>query len=328
MRIFLTVSFLLLCFIGFSQNQRKFNLRCAEGDTLINDPYCDWCQVGETYYHYGVTIESPSQRFEYIRHPYTARGINDRFIEITYDRDSVFLVDKSFTVFENTAMKVVLDSLNGCPTAPEVPGTGCTRIDTMYIANDSICIALDCDTTLFCQDLSQYRDSLSVGGVTVYREYWTSLNTDQLAVTVNGGSLPTATRQIFVNVEGIKQKEGAAGVGDYTVNGPLIEFNYTLEDEDVEVWFIDETGPVEVYREYFTGLNSSSFSVSVNGGVLPVLNQALKVFIEGQKLSEGPNGDYEITGNSINLKYTLEDEDAEVWFIMNTSDVGFLGLFR
>lgn len=328
----ITLFFVLTYSLGFSQVdttiQRKWNLECVEGDTLLNDPYCDFCQVNEPYEFWGVKVTSPNNRLLYIRHPYDVQRVGMNYVEIAYDIDNSFFVDHRTTTFSNDTITLLIDSLESCEMEPVDTVSGCTRIDSFYISGDSICIRLDCDTTLFCQDLSQYRDSLSVGGVTIYREYWQEISTDQIAVTVNGGSLPNATRQISVKVEGQKMKEGPPGVGDYTVSSPFINFNYTLEEEDVEVWFIDETGPVEVYREYFVNLSTDNFTVSVNGGVVPVLRQALKIYVEGQKLSEGPLGDYEVSGSTINLKYSLENEDAEAWFIMNTSDVGFLGLFR
>jgi len=307
---------------------RKFSLECVEGDTLLNDPYCDFCQINEPYLFYGIKVTSPNNRFEYIRHPYTIQQVGATFVEIGYDQTESFFIDYRKTTFESVGIKTLLDSLNGCPEPPPPEGGGCTLIDTFYISNDSICIKLDCQEELFCQNLSQYRDSLSVGGVTIFREYWSEISGNQVAVTVNGGLLPGNTNQLSVKVEGQKMKEGPPGVGDYTVSGSFINFNYAMEAEDVEAWFIYESGPVEVYREYFTSLSSTSLSVSVNGGVVPVLNQALKVYVEGQKMAEGPAGDYELSGNTVQFKHSLEDEDVEVWFIMNTSDVGFLGLFK
>ena len=116
---------------------------------------------------------------------------------------------------------------------------------------------------------------------------------------------------------------------DYFVNGANIDFTYPLESEDVEVWFVEDTRcNLLIFQQYYNDVNAAEVVLSANGGVFPALRQSIVVWVEGYKQQEGPTGDYEIVGSTVEFKYTLEDEDVEVWFISGLVDVGHLGLFQ
>ena len=322
---------ILLILLPFSTFAQKFAFRCVEGDTLLNDPACHWCEPDQEFIMYGIEVTSPTSQKKYIRHPYEAYVRNDRYFGINFSQDSTLFFDTTrVDMTEFTTAQLWVDTLNNCPLPP-LPDIGlcCQEVDTFFIQNDSLCISLTSLDTVYCVDLSIYRDSLSVGATTIFREYFSNITGPGVVVGVNGGTLPSELSGVGVFVEGIKQKEGPPGVGDYEITGANVSFNYALDEEDVEViFFWSTTDAYNIFRQYFADVSAGVVTVTENGGVIPVLNQALSVFVEGMKQQEGPTGDYEIVSNQIVFNYTLDSEDVEVIFILGINDLGFLGLFQ
>lgn len=388
---------------------QKFRFNCLEGDTLINDPYCWFCQPNDTVIFYGLQVVSPNNRVRYIRHPYDVTVPTPNFIRIFHDLDSTTVIPLLATDFTDKDSALIVDSLMGCPTRPLDTICCIDLIDTFRLQGDTLQISLSDEDSIHFVVL----DIPAAGGgdcccndcsFAVYREYFSNVTGDSIVVSVNRGRLPPDAGKLWVLREGNKQIEGLDTLGDYTYQDSVIRFGYTLDGEDIEVWFMADTltnNPVDVQRDYFLntygtrvtpteplpanpfwvkvfvegeenhygndyqingahidfgyyldnedvevwyisdvdcdllifkewfpGVNGAAVTLTGNQGTLPALQQSILVFVEGWKQQNGSTGDYEISGSSINFKYTLDNEDVEVWHIIGAVDTGISGLFQ
>lgn len=393
---------------GQADSTQLFHFWCSEGDTLLNDPYCHFCPPDQIVEFWGVKIKSPNNRWTYARHPYVPSIRAKDYLNLTYDVDSTFQVHRLQTQFADDT-QLWVDSLAGCPTNPEdtiVSGCPtCPVLDTFEIRDGFLYISLtSMDTSWFVdlREVCELCDSSCIA--VVYREYFANVTGDSVIVTVNNGDLPTDAGHLMVYVEGLRQKEGPPGVGDYEVIGstvyfhydlegedvwvwffspesgvsivrtyhPLITgtvvsvpvipdslaqlqvfvegikqqlgppglgdyqvsgsdlvFNYSLENEDVETWVMDNECSLLLFEEHISAYTGTVLTVTANNGTLPVLDQAVKIWVEGLAQQDGPGGDYQLTDvDQATMKYPLDAEDVNFWFVIGSADVGFLGLFQ
>lgn len=337
-QILLTIVFLPLFIVALFAQQdvsirasgsatNKFTFECIQGDTIkYNDPDCHFCPPDQITIFWGLKVTSPAGRKKYIRHPYTIDTLaGNYYFNIYYDTDSSLFLDIRRTNFANRA--VMLDSLTGCPPPPPDTAISKVVIDTFRIVQDILEISLNSEDSVHKVNLSVYRDSAKASGIAIFREYFANVTDTVVSISVNGGLFPDSTQNICVFLEGIKLKEGGYPIGDYRIVGNQVRFNFPLDLEDVEILFAVTTGPIKIFRQYFPDGTGNSFSVTENGGTLPILRQATLVFVEGLKQIEGTAGDYTLAGNVVNFSYQLDGEDVEVLFIIGTNDLGTLGLF-
>lgn len=293
---------------------QKFRFDCIEGDTLINDPYCWFCQPNDTVIFYGLRVASPNKRIRYIRHPYDVTVPNQDYIRIFHDLDSTTVIPILATDFTDKDSALIVDSLMGCPTRPIDTLCCIDVIDTFRLQGDTLQISLSDEDSLH----SVILNGLTGGccndcSFAVYREYFSNVTGDSIIVAVNGGRLPDSPEKLWVLREGNKQIEGVDTLGDYTYQDSIIRFNYWLDGEDIEVWFLADTltnNPVDVTRDYFLNTYGTQVTPSLP---LPANPFWVKVFVEGEE-NHYPH-DYDISGANIDFTYYLENEDVEVWYL-------------
>lgn len=165
-------------------------------------------------------------------------------------------------------------------------------------------------------------DTLTNNPVDVQRDYFLNTYGTRVTPTV---ALPANPFWVKVFVEGEENHYG----NDYQINGAYIDFNYYLQNEDVEVWYISDVDcDLLIFKEWFPDADGPSVTVTGNQGNFPALAQAVTVWVEGWKQQDGSTGDYEISGSNINFNYELDGEDVEVWYIIGSVDTGISGLFQ
>jgi len=304
------VALCLIAPVSALLGQGVFSFECIEGDTLLNDPYCDFCTPGVPYEMWGLKVTSPSGRVAYILHPYSVEGFGTLYVTIRYDVNSTLFYNwQTQTSF--SSQQEMIDSISGCPVRP--PDAGGARIDTFQLRQDSLFISLEDDNEpAWHVVFSDFRDSSVYSGAILYREYWRDLQGDSIRVTLNDGRLPDSTAIVGVYVEGWRNQEGPGK--DYTVtpDSGLIVFDYNLQYEDVEVRWLVGSG-LRFYREIVDSVSGDS----VNLPDWPLDCPTLRVRVEGWQQQEGPDRDYLHLRDSIFFNYTLDNEDVLLSWILD-----------
>lgn len=276
--------------------------------------------------------------------------LNGNFLEISLsDEDSIHSVeltieaapgdcccnDCSFGIYREYFSNVVSDSVIVTANRGRLPGDlsklwvireGNKQIeglDTLgdYTVSDSI---INFGYWLDGEDVEVWfiADTLTNNPVDIQRDYF--LNTYGVRVTPTE-TLPSNPFWVKVFVEGEEAHYG----NDYLINGAYIDFNYYLQNEDVEVWYISDVDcELLIFKEWFADTDGPTVSITGNQGNLPALSQAVTVWVEGWKQQDGSTGDYTISGNTITFSYELDGEDVEVWYIIGGIDTGAIGEFQ
>ena len=185
------------------------------------------------------------------------------------------------------------------------------------------------DYTISSDTVIKFNYTLSNEDVTIWwLESSSSLAVSRTYLVNSSGStfaasLPDSISNLLVFVEGIKQEYGQ----DFDTTGNQINFLYNLANEDIEVWYLDNQ-TLLMYQEFFSSVSGTSILITANEGITPIINQATHLWIEGVLQQEGTSGDYTKLGPDITMNYSLINEDAGAWFILNINDNGILGDFR
>jgi len=284
----------LMNFQGRAQvTEGVWRLECIEGDTLINDNACWWCTAGVPEVFYGIEVLSPSNRRTLIRHPYVAETRGEPYFVINYESDSTkfFEMLRTDTSVYKTSQEWV-DYLNSCPEPP--PEFCCPVIDTFELRNDSLCISLTSMDSVLCVVLP---DSIPPPQ---YVEQFTLVD-DTLCIQISEDT---------VNCVVIEHPPHQT-IDTLEVQGDTL---FVSLSEDDTTYFVilpsggdSDTIVVEseccedcraaLFREYFSNVDSSYVTVTVNGGNIPDDRDYLWVMREGDKLMEGGPGvgDYTVT---------------------------------
>jgi len=401
-KAFILLFFTLSIFSACRSQSGLIEVECLRGVEIAGN-YCYFCPPNGSTVFDGLKIDYGNGRLLYIRKPYVARFRDaDSLTVITFDREQRASFRLSQTVYPTMdTLRSIIEACAADPVTPVDTVDCCPTVDTFMVVDGILYFSLSSEDVVYsaniCCDtaggvVSVYRqyfadvtgDTLTVSvhgdtlpgisrhiavyvegirqkegppgagdyqysdstivfnyslagedawiwfidraeGITTYQEFFTDVSADTVLIS---GSFPADTAQVNVFVEGIRQIQGAPGSGDYRINGNRIDFNYTLSSEDVEVWFIDQTGPLSIFSETFLDATGTTVTVTANGGTIPALNQATLVFVEGLNQQEGSAGDYETSGSNFNFKYTLSSEDVSTHFLIGTTDMGVLGLFQ
>lgn len=140
-----------------------------------------------------------------------------------------------------------------------------------------------------------------------FTETFTNVVDNTVTVTVNGGVLPSDEAAIVVFVNGFY-------TSNFSVAGSDIEIGFDIAETDiVTVRFLISGSEVQPFIQTFPPPNSgNSVTVTENGGVLPVDDAAITVFLNGQQTVE-----WSKSGSDIVFDFPLTAFDTvTVWFLI------------